>query len=130
MDSFSIIQNFFTRMRCHYCAAHLHPAGIQLVRKEGGVYVVNIQCTHCERHMGIAMVGVEGVNIEKGKRQYCDPEMTASEFERLASFEPVSYDDVLDAHAFFTNLGSMGYQQLAERMRQLETTPEVAPERH
>lgn len=134
MDSFSIIQNFFTRMRCNFCSAYLEPEGIQLVREEQGVYVVNIECVHCSRQMGVAMVGLEGVPAQSESlarqtpRKYRDPELSEADLERLSPFAPISYDDVLEAHTFFENLGSDWQRHLPEEMRQLEIEPETESE--
>lgn len=104
MDSFSIIQNFFTRMSCNFCSQPFEADGIELVREEEGVYVVSVFCHHCNRQIGIAMVGVETQGEEEEGRFYPDPELTEEEVERLSQFEPINYDDVLAAHDFFQNL--------------------------
>jgi len=36
--------------------------------------------------------------------RYIDPELTPDELERLADYQPIGYDDVLDAHHFFSTL--------------------------
>ncbi len=119
MDSFSIIQNFFTRMRCHFCSFQLEPEGVELIREDRGVFIVNIHCVHCTRQMGVAMVGLEG--SEFPEPVFEDPELTEHEIERLSNFEAVSYDDVLDAHAFFNNLD-------ADWQKYLPKLPEPEPE--
>ena len=127
MDAFSIIQNFFARMRCNFCTHHLEPDGIELIRQDHEVYVVNVQCTRCTRQMGIALVGLEGSEadgISATGRLYTDPELTELEMERLANFEPIGYDDVLDAHEFFKNLDGDWRKYLPEEMPQLETASE------
>ncbi len=129
MDGFSIIQNFFTRMRCNFCSSHLEPEGIELIRHDKGVYVVNVHCTHCSRQMGIALVGLEGSELtSRSNEQYEDPELTPDELERLSIFEPIGYDDVLDAHEFFNNLDENWQKYVPEEMRQLEIEPEPESE--
>ncbi len=103
MDSFNLIQNFFTRMRCNFCSHSFAPEDIQLIRKDEGLYIVNVFCNHCRTQNGVAMVGVEAPGAEQ---RFEDPELTEQEMVRLADFRPVSPDDVLDAHEFFGNLGS------------------------
>jgi predicted HAD superfamily phosphohydrolase len=123
MDSFSIIQNFFTRMHCNFCSSPFEPEGIQLIREEDGFYIVSVSCCACERQIGVAMVGVEALGEEaaaaKNRRQYDDPELTPDELERFEQFAPVNYDDVLSAHEFFNQLdeGWMRFipQEILER---------------
>lgn len=126
MDSFSIIQNFFARMRCHFCTAYLSPEGIELLREDKGVFIVNIHCTECAQQMGVAMVGLEGAEIAGGPIQvYEDPELTEEEMERLATYQPIGFDDVLDAHTFFTNLGADWHKHLPPiKTPELEITSE------
>jgi hypothetical protein len=129
MDSFSIIQNFFTRMKCHFCTSHLEPEGVELIRHDKGVYIVNISCVHCTRQMGVAMVGLEGSEWPEGAApHYPDPELTEDEIERLSVYEPIGVNDVIDAHQFFNNLGSDWQKHLPEEMRQWETTYEAESE--
>lgn len=118
MDSFGIIQNFFTRMRCHFCSAYLEPEGIKLLREEKDVYIVRVQCVHCSRQMGIAMVG-----IDQESKKLEDPELTVADLKRLSKFEPIEYNDVIDAHKFFSNLESDWKKYLPPEMRQLEIEP-------
>lgn len=123
MDGFSIIQNFFSRMKCNHCDAHLEPEGIELIQHKGGTYLVNVQCVHCERQMGTAMVGLEGAEISgrPRRKKYKDPELTPAEMRRLSIYQPVSFDDVLDAHDFFSNLGADWQKYLPPESRQSET---------
>lgn len=132
MDAFSIIQNFFTRMRCNSCSHHLEPEGIQLLRHEKDTYVVNISCVHCSNQMGVALVGLEGAEgaelASQSKKQRTEIELTTSDRERLSPYKPINYDDVLDAHQFFNNLDSDWRKFLPEEMRQWEIEPELESE--
>lgn len=129
MDGFSIIQNFFSRMRCNFCTNHLEPEGIKLIQHNQGVYIVNVQCTHCMRQMGSAMVGLEGAEISAhAPQRFTDPELTVDELERLSQYEAIGYDDVLDAHQFFNNLDSDWQKFLPEEMRQSEIVLEQESE--
>ncbi len=125
MEGFNLIQNFFTRMRCHFCSTHLSPDGVELIRHDNGVFIVNVHCTHCTRQMGIALVGMEGSEVVASDAHYEDPELTEAELERLGNFAPVNFDDVLDAHTFFSGLDSGWMQHLPEEMRQLDITLET-----
>ena len=93
-------------MRCNYCSSHFQPAGIDLVREDEGVCIVNITCTHCERQAGMAMVSLERQDASKISSKFLDPELTPDELDRLSVYEPITDDDVLDAHHFFAGLDS------------------------
>lgn len=128
MDRFEIIQDFFSRMQCHFCEHHLEPEGVELIRHDEDVYIVNVHCIHCARQMGVAMVGLEGADIGLDAEHYEDPELTDRELEQMASLAPIGYDDVLDAHAFFNSLGPDWFRQLAEKRPIPEITPEPESE--
>ena len=59
MDAFSLIQRFFTQMQCPHCGAHLEEQDIHLLREDGDVYLVHVDCHHCHSEIGNAMVGME-----------------------------------------------------------------------
>jgi hypothetical protein len=59
MDAFSLIQRFFTQMQCPHCGAHLNEGGIHLLREDGEMYLVHVECHTCHSEIGNAMVGME-----------------------------------------------------------------------
>lgn len=133
MDHFAIIQKFFTRMQCPHCGDHLTEDGIELIRQEENYFLVSVDCHHCDTHVGMAMVGVDSIQggsdspgedmlhggiRRRRSRRYKDPELTEAELERLADFHPIDYDDVLEAHHFFQNLGRNWMSQLPEPVRE------------
>jgi hypothetical protein len=122
MDAFHLIQNFFTRMRCNFCSHTFSPEDIQLIRQDEGIYIVNVYCNQCETQNGVAMVGVEipgqGTGLE-------DPELTEEELERLAEFKPISADDVLEAHEFFSSLDGDWMKFIPPEMIERCTAPET-----
>lgn len=140
MDSFSIIQNYFSNLQCSYCDAHFEPEGIQLIREQQGFFVVSVGCAQCGKHNGVAMVGVEtseegGLDqdvVEKTKletlkrrRRFKDPELTKAELKRLEQFDPISEDDVLDAHHFFQNLDANWTELIPSEIRQRYTNSDT-----
>jgi hypothetical protein len=124
MDAFQLIQNFFTRMQCNFCSHPFVPEDIQLLRKEEGVYIVNVYCNHCRTQNGVAVVGVETAASDRPvvvDRRRRHPELPEAERRRLATFEPVSFDDVLDAHSFFNELGDDWNKFIPSEMRERYT---------
>lgn len=131
MDSFSLIQQFFTQMTCQHCSHNFEPNSIELIREDKGVYLVAVNCHHCERQVGVAMVGLEskeGDMVKAGSR-FKDPELTEEELERLQVFEPIETDDVIEAHDFFQNLGKDWQKHIPQDMlERLQAPEEVATE--
>ena len=112
-------------MHCNFCSHSFQPDDIQLIRKDEGIYIVNVFCNHCGTQNGVAMVGVE---VPNEVPYFEDPELTPDEVNRLAEFEPITDNDVLDAHEFFTNLDSDWVKFIPQEMRQLKTEPQTEPE--
>jgi hypothetical protein len=119
MDAFNLIQNFFTKMRCNFCSHSFEPDDIQLIRQDEAIYIVNVFCNHCNTQNGVAMVGVE-VPGQPGFT-FDDPELTEEELVRLADYQPISPDDVLDAHHFFQGLDSDWMKFIPQEMLELQT---------
>jgi hypothetical protein len=136
VDSFQLIQHFFTTMQCAFCTRPFQPEGIELLREDEGCYLVSVSCHHCERQIGVAMVGVEipgvempGADLLGGNAQgflpgfkpdprFVDPELTPEELERLEQFEPIAFDDVLQAHEFFNQLDGNWMKFIPADMRE------------
>jgi hypothetical protein len=123
MDAFHLIQNFFTRMRCNFCSHSFSPEDIQLIRQDEGIYIVNVYCNHCRTQNGVAMVGVEVPGQEN--HPFPDPELTEEELVRLADFQPITDDDVLDAHEFFSNLDDNWTRFIPQEILERHTAPET-----
>jgi len=117
MNHFALIQKFFTRMTCPHCGSAIHEHGVELVREMNGLFLVSVSCTHCHQHVGMAMVGVDKEAHQQAspatlqrqgllRRRYQDPELTPTERQRLASFSPIGFDDLLDVHEEVSSLGA------------------------
>jgi hypothetical protein len=123
MDAFQLIQNFFSRMHCNYCSHSFAPDDIELIRQEESMFIVNVHCGHCNKQNGIAMVGLEsGEDRQAAGLKFADPELTEDEIYRLSDFDPISEDDVLDAHQFIQGLDENWVYLIPSAMRQPETT--------
>jgi hypothetical protein len=149
MDRFSIIQNFFTRMNCNLCERPLQADGIELLKEDKGMFVVGVNCQHCNKQIGIAMVGVEAqqqfddsglgdltahdASTEPTWRwgeEFEDPELTPDEVERLSIFKPITDDDVLDAHHFFQSLDTDWMKLIPPEALETSTAPSTEFEVH
>lgn len=120
MDSFSIIQNFFTRMTCNFCHKPFEEEDVELIREEEGVFIVGVYCHNCNRQVGVAMVGIEPQGME-GARIYRDPEFTDDDIQRLSQFDPITEDDVIEAHQFIEALDGEWMQLIPPEIRERYT---------
>ncbi|MBU6429226.1 MAG: hypothetical protein KGR26_09470, partial [Cyanobacteria bacterium REEB65] len=91
--------------------------------------VVKVHCTACNQPAGVAIVGVEYESVEVGQRERSELPApgpgyntrsraifsSRREEERFAGLEPISGDDVLNAHQFFKDLGANWMDQIPKR---------------
>ena len=112
MEGFETVQNFFCSMHCSNCHNLLKPDGITLVKEEYNFFVVKIVCVECQQPIGLAIVGVSKSESE----EFIKPK-GVEELPDITSNEPlpISYDEVIDAHHFFSNLGSDWSKHLQNR---------------
>lgn len=97
MENINSIKLFFSKMKCTRCENYFEDEDIEILREEGNYTVVRIHCEHCQKSIGIAILG-----IDKGKM--CEAlEMNQPDMEK--GLPPIDYDDVLKARDFFQNLG-------------------------
>lgn len=102
---FQAIREYFQQKSCRFCSNPYSSEGIQLLREEPGILVVRVSCRSCGHPLGVAIVGT-APRSHKEQRQQCPPDWTKRDIDRLAASPPITYDDVLKAHEFFTNLGT------------------------
>lgn len=103
MEGFESVQEFFCSMHCSRCHELLKPAGISLIREEDQFFVVKISCIDCNQPVGLAIVGISPheVSTEKllpapAKDKSINPQ---------PELPPIGYDEVIEAHKFFSSLG-------------------------
>lgn len=100
--SFQAIQEYFQQKSCRYCANQFSAEGIQLLREEPGVFVVRVTCKACGHPLGVAIVGAANNDVKKEKKLPGD--WSRKDSARLNNLPPISFDDVLAAHEFFSQL--------------------------
>lgn len=101
---FQAIQEYFQQKLCRFCSHPFSSDGIQLLREEPGVLVVRVTCRTCSKPLGVAIVGT--TPRPHTERKNYPIEWTKKDIERLSSKSAITYDDVLQAHEFFSTLGS------------------------
>lgn len=83
----------FKNLCCSVCKKGFDENSLSVKRDEAGLLVVNLQCRNCGKNYGIAFLGFSDIDVK-------DPEP----FEVIEGPDPISYDDVIDAHRFIKNL--------------------------
>ena len=97
MENRDSIKLFFSKMKCTRCENFFDDDDIEILREESGYTVVRIHCEHCQKNIGVAIMG-----IDKDKMQEA-LELNQPDMEQTPP--PIDYDDVVAAHDFFQGLG-------------------------
>lgn len=107
MNNFKLIQEHFTHLHCPYCDKEFTSECINLIREEVDYWVVKVFCVSCNQSVGIAIVGIE-VEQNKTYKQYKQKEsdFNSDELKKFSNKQPITTNEVLDAHKFIQNLGS------------------------
>lgn len=110
--SFQAIQEYFQQKSCRYCTNQFSADGIKLLREEPGVFVVRVTCQSCGHPLGVAIVGA--VTNQSKKEKKLPPDWTRKDSHRLGHLPPISFDDVLAAHEFFSQLDCGWHRHLPQ----------------
>lgn len=103
MEHLDLINNFFSHIRCSNCQEFFKEGSVQLIRKETNNIVVKITCTNCDKNLGLAILGIDNAEY-KNSLDFSNQEAEAPVCADNSS-TPITYDDVIEAHNFFANLG-------------------------
>ena len=87
------IEKLFSNLCCSQCKNGFDENSIAVKRDENGLLVIGLECRHCGKNFGIAFLGFSDIDV----KNYAPLEVTEGP-------EPISYDDVIDAHRFIKNL--------------------------
>lgn len=79
----------FENLCCSQCKSGFDENSFEIKRKEDGLLVTHLTCQNCGKSFGIAFVGVSNFDVKEPLE---------------IKPEPISYDDVIDAHRFIKNL--------------------------
>lgn len=100
MKDFKTVQEFFCNLHCVMCNSTFQPDGITLIKEEENYFVVNIKCMKCNQPVGIAVVSiVNQIDLHDIMKKGI-PEININD-----ELPPITCDDVIAAHKFFSSLG-------------------------
>lgn len=115
-NSMEIVREFFMQKTCRSCLRYFCCEDVEFVREEQGTMVVKVTCGSCGNPLGIALVGLKQPVAQAGDAMPPQARTeafsgnrypygwTAADAKRLSGAPVISYDDVLDAHSFFSCL--------------------------
>ncbi len=106
MNYIDFIYEFFSHIKCANCQEFFKDDSIQLVRQETNNVLVRIVCSSCGKNLGLAILGVDRAkynNSLKFEEDACIDETIPVVLNDEP--EPITYDDVVKAHDFFSKLG-------------------------
>ena len=83
----------FENLCCSVCKNGFDEDSITVKREEDGLLVINLACTNCGKNFGVAFVGIKDLEIKE-----------TEPLEVQEGPEPITYDDVIDAHRFIRDL--------------------------
>jgi len=102
MNEFDIVKEFFSNLRCTQCSEQFTPESISILRNEANYTVVRVICSNCQKNIGLAILGLN----KKEMKNALNTNESDFPFETDSTNSPIDYDDVIDAHEFFSNLGA------------------------
>jgi len=85
----------FSNLCCSKCKAEFDERSIEIIRQEDGLIVTHLTCANCGKSFGVAFIGINNIEVK-------DPDKLPLTVQEGP--EPISADDVLDAHEFIKNL--------------------------
>lgn len=115
MEINDIIKEFFSNIRCTQCHNFFEEEAISLIRHENNYTVVRVTCSKCGKNIGMALLGIDKESMKNSVK--ClneEDERTEIPVEIASNSEPITYDDVIDAHNFFYSLGNDWSKYLPE----------------
>lgn len=85
----------FSNLCCSVCKHGFNEDSITVKREEPGLTVINLTCQNCGKNFGAAFLGFSNLDVK---------EESELALEVQEGPEPISYDDVIDAHRFIKEL--------------------------
>lgn len=86
-------EKLFGNLCCSQCKSGFDEDSITIKREEKDFLVVSLECKHCGKNFGAAFIGFSGIDVKE-----------VEPLEVVQGPEPISYDDVIDAHNFIKDL--------------------------
>lgn len=89
------LEKLFANLCCSVCKCGFDEDSIVIKREEPGLTVINLECKNCGKNFGAAFLGFSNIEVKDESKL---------PLEVQEGPEPISYDDVIDAHRFIREL--------------------------
>ena len=110
MTTEEYVRFIFSKMVCSCCNEQFTPDCVEIIRIEENCAIVKIECTHCHKNYGIAVVGIE--TVEDGDFD--------TENVQIPDLPAITTDDVIEAHKFIDKLGSDWMKYIPDEYKNLK----------
>lgn len=117
MHNFEVIKQFFQNLKCSQCNEFYSEDSVKLIRKEENNVVVRVCCVICGKNLGLAILGLDSeeynnsLNFQESGQNKLLQEKSQNPEKILP---PITYDEVAQAHKFFSSLDSDWMKYLRE----------------
>lgn len=91
------IQKLFSDLCCSNCGHDFDEDSVFVLREEEGLFVLQVICPNCQKSFGVAILGMESIAVK-------DKEDAKLALQLKDFPEPISCDDVIDAHRFIQKM--------------------------
>jgi hypothetical protein len=106
MEYLNFITDFFSNIKCSHCREFFSNEAIELVRQESNNIVVRINCRNCGKNLGLAILGIDRSEYKNSLDFSEDTAQDDMPISINTDKDPITYDDVIEAHHFFSGLDS------------------------
>ncbi len=106
------LKKLFSDLCCSVCKSDFDEDSIKILRQEDCLYVVQVVCKECGKSFGLAFLGLESITLKPGDM---DDEYLPLEIKDGP--DPISTDDVLNAHDFIKSLDKDWQKHIPEDFR-------------
>lgn len=110
-----IIKDFFSQMKCSNCDTNFGSDSVSVLRTEDNYTVVRIECPTCQKNFGLAVLGLDKHEMQNSTVECNYSKSTPFGWDE--SKDVISYDDVVQAHDFYQNLGNDWMKHIPEDKR-------------
>ena len=105
----ALLKTLFSGLCCSVCKHDFDENSIIIKRQEKNLLVLQIICPDCGKNFGIALLGTNNISIKEKD--------TPLEMQECP--QPISYDDVLDAHHFIDKLEKDWSKYIPDELKNL-----------
>lgn len=104
------IKKLFSDLCCSSCGHDFDEDSIYILREEEGLFVLQVICPNCQKSFGVAILGMESISLKEK-----DDEKLKLEIKDFPN--PISYDDVIDAHRFIQKMDKDWKKYIPDRYK-------------